>query len=280
MKTSTPKVLTGFTLIELLVVIAIIAILSAMMLPSLNRAKWRGQTAVCLGNQRTLAMAWQMYSEDFSDNIWPTPSIIGASRDACSSTNGWVNDNPYVNADPNAVRGGLAWPYISALGSYSCPADHSFVRDMGQSRRLRSYSMNAYMNCYPVTDGSVPYDGYYQMCYHKRSQIHNPAPSQALVLIEEHENSICCSSFGMNTTWLQMFGSDPTDWVSFPASRHGQSASISCADGHAEIWAWKEARTLALAQTYAWGYPQPSLGFGDRDWGRFARGVPMNNPPD
>jgi prepilin-type N-terminal cleavage/methylation domain-containing protein/prepilin-type processing-associated H-X9-DG protein len=112
----------GFTLIELLVVIAIIAILAAMLLPSLSRAKAKAKAAQCLSNQRQIGLGWLMYVQDNAD-VYPLIrgwGAAGGQKGKPTTTTAWLD--PYFGISVESTNRPLN-RYVSALETWKCPSD-------------------------------------------------------------------------------------------------------------------------------------------------------------
>ena len=224
----------AFTLIELLVVVSIIAILAGLLLPALGKAKNKALRTQCLSNYRQLNLAWLLYVDDFKDELPPNETVLRGGREGANATaRTWVVGNAYTDTNDVNIRRGLLFPYNQASGIYRCPADRSTVRDAKKLPRTRSVSMSASMN-----DQPDPQD---LTCWHKLSQIVVPAPAQAFVFLDEHENSIENARFVVTQPgdWL---------WVDFPAVRHAGAATLSFADGHAESWRFLSPDTLRIGR--------------------------------
>jgi len=235
----------GFTLIELLVVIAIIAILAAMLLPSLSRAKERALGIACVSNLKQLAVCVQLYSLDFRDVMPPNNSVANLANGNFLATGGsWCTNNARYDSDASGIRNGLIFPYNTSTEIYRCPADHSTIETPGgvklQQRRLRSYNLSQSINGFPEFDPTLTF---LNPSFKKFTEIRNPNTSQAFVFIEVHEDGIFDSLFGMPT---EAFWGDPCTWWDIPANRHGQGGTLSFADGHAERWKWRVPKAVQV----------------------------------
>jgi prepilin-type processing-associated H-X9-DG protein len=286
-------------LIELLVVIAIIAILAAMILPALSKAKAKAQQIQCLNDTKQIALAFQQYTLDFSDLYPPNPdngnTTPGYNWCAGQAGIGGADEyDPDLMKDPSRT---LIAPYVANnVTIFTCPAD---PRPQGKYdgqgfyptspligtkvRVARSVSMSQAVGTIdPGFAGggadagkpTLPTNGPWLTGNHgannastgpfatfgKNSNFRNTSPARVFLMADE-------SAYSINDAGLATCA-DLTNpkFIDFPSSAHNGGCAFSFCDGHAEIHKWKGSAIVKNSPVTGSGTPTSAMDMVDFTW--------------
>ena len=261
-KIGTKAIRKAFTLIELLVVIAIIALLLAIVTPSLNTAKKMAAGSVCLANLHGLSRAFYAYTGENDSKVamcnqGPNQWVDRPHQlDPLTGKRTYTNNNSTVPEKENGIMGGVIFPYTETTKVYHCIADRRSRIDVGSRGKggYRSYAMPDTIGntgTYTITS-NVTSNTYRIKGFVKYSNLLNP--STKYILVEEnytHSPGLLGSlppDMGYNSGVWSFWRNDVYEaWWDPIAPWHNDKTNLAYADGHAEKLVWKDQRTIKFA---------------------------------
>jgi prepilin-type N-terminal cleavage/methylation domain-containing protein/prepilin-type processing-associated H-X9-DG protein len=235
----------AFTLVELLVVIAVIAILAAILLPVLDKAKQRSQTTACLNNMKQLQLSYRMYVDDNNDYLPPNEVIPEPDVS-------WVLGNAHTDVTTTNIQNGLIFQYNHQVKIYVCPANTLMIPDGngGYVPQTRTCSVDFALGGYTSpglaagspAQGGMTFKGVTSLAKFNQIQTSSAGVAQKIVFVDEAQNGVDDGCFGI---FPESLGNNT--WWNIPGCRHdgNRACTFTFADGHAEVWRWHGSAVIA-----------------------------------
>jgi len=272
----------GFTLIELLVVIAVMAVLMALLVPVVHRAREAARRTVCLSHLRQIQVAWQTYAENHDGFM-----VNGAGSDG---TGLHLNGTPWLAGAPwnrpanqeqadALMRTGALGSYVGDVRAYRCPSHYRqhFVPSPYEEHYqwFSPYGIVTPMNVLRPNDRATVEGMFLKcsgpspipLCMTKLSQLTPPGAAARMVFLD---TGFCETSLGDIAAEYQATGyrGYAQGWAGLGAPiQHGNGTCSSFADGHGQYWKWKDPRTIERAEAWL-------------DWLPHQGNGPLPNVPD
>ena len=273
----------GFTVTELIVVVSIIALIIALLVPSIAKVRASTRTLRCLTNQRQITQGayayatanagrWASPRTDIAGTLW----INGADDYGVGGTSGNPKGTPHawVSAQGSNVTGlyekisaleqGALWPYIGTVAAYVSPEEPTnpyALQNPGANTRVRSYSFNA---CLGVTrpDELTNYDGAFKnpdtgvtvplSVYNTSTIATVKQPSRMLSTLVE-DDSVQWNLHG----WIISPQPSTRQWVDLPAPWRPDAVTMTYVDGSTQSYEMSNAAILELNYTMPHLAPGP-----------------------
>lgn len=261
----------AFTLVELLVAIAVIAILAAILLPVLDKAKQRSQTADCLNNMKQLQTCYRMYVDDNNDYLPPNEAMPDLDVS-------WVLGDAQTDVTTSNIQSGLIFQNSHQVKIYVCPANTLMIHNGngGYVPQTRTCSVDFALGGYTppalaaggLAQGGTTFDGVTTLAKFSQIQTSSAGVAQKIVFVDESQNGVDDGCFGIYPASME-----DNAWWNLPGCRHDgkRACTFTFADGHAEVWRWHGSAVIAdnlLSYSDIWNgntTADPKTGSGSSD---------------